>query len=140
MTDKGFRHSLKAAEPRYVVPTRATFRCKHLPSLYQDSCLKFDEIIAVNFNKGLRTISVTTDALSSPNFVSFVTFTLHFLAKNFQMRNFVIETHGFCEEHTAIDLKLHSVSMLSKRRLISSSENLNAITPQKRCDANSLLS
>ena len=33
VTDEGFRDTLKAAEPRYVIPTRSTFRYKHLPAL-----------------------------------------------------------------------------------------------------------
>ena len=104
--DHGFKYLMSQAEPRYVVPSRASFRNLHLPRLYKTTLEKLKQEIAEHMATN-GTVSITTDAWTSKTMTSYITYTLHFIRNDFTMAAYNIGTYEFSEAHTASNLKRH---------------------------------
>lgn len=102
--DEGFQKLLHVLEPRYTLPSRATFRNAILPQMYKEVAAKLKTII-----QQTNTYSITTDGWTSRNTDSFVTYTLHVVDTEFIMHSYVLGTYKFKTEHTADHLRSHIV-------------------------------
>jgi len=78
--DAGFRAVMQAAEPRYVMPSRKTFRDDIVPNIHKTALamVKRDASSAIS-------LAVTTDAWTSRSNQSFISYTAHFLTPDFTM-------------------------------------------------------
>ena len=91
----GFRHMLKTIEPRYKLPTRATFTDSALPALYKETKAKVMESMC----KASR-VAITSDAWTSVATESYVTITAHYISKDWQIVSHVLQTRAVYESHT----------------------------------------
>lgn len=76
----GFRHMLKTIEPRYKLPTRATFTESALPALYKETKAKVMELMCK-----ARRVAITSDAWTSVATESYVTITAHYISKDWKI-------------------------------------------------------
>uniref|UniRef100_A0A3Q2TAZ2 BED-type domain-containing protein n=1 Tax=Fundulus heteroclitus TaxID=8078 RepID=A0A3Q2TAZ2_FUNHE len=91
----GFRHMLKTLEPRYKLPTRATFTDSALPALYKETKAKVMESMC----KDSR-VAITSDAWTSVATESYVTITAHYISEDWQIVSHVLQTRAIYESHT----------------------------------------
>ena len=111
--DVGFRGLMGAAESRYVIPSRVTFRKKLIPAAYKDAAEKL-KIRLQEQCADVSTVCITTDAWTSITLTSYVTYTLHLINQDFQMENYVLGTYQFRDEHTAANLRSHIFKIVSR--------------------------
>ncbi|KAL4481028.1 hypothetical protein ABPG72_001097 [Tetrahymena utriculariae] len=93
---EGFLNIIKILEPRYTIPSSASFRNIYFPDLY--SSMKSYAQKELQEQSG---ISITIDYWSNKSQKEFLTITSHFIDNQFQIRNYVISTEHETQEHTA---------------------------------------
>lgn len=91
----GFRHMLKTIEPRYKLPTRATFTDSALPALYKETKAKVMESMCK-----ARRVAITSDAWTSVATESYVTITSHYISEDWKIVSHVLQTRAVYESHT----------------------------------------
>lgn len=109
--DFGFRSLMKKAEPRYTIPSRATFRRKLIPELYEKTLSKLKEELKQHMS-GVKTISITTDGWTARTASSYLTYTLHLIRCDFTMVSYNLGTFEFKKDHSAVNLKHHIYQVL----------------------------
>lgn len=94
--DKGFRELIKAAEPRYVMPSRKTFSTEIIPNLYSQTVatVKSDVNNAVS-------LALTTDGWTSRANNSYLSYTAHFLTEKFEPRNYCLNVEVADASHNS---------------------------------------
>lgn len=136
--DEGFRETMKEAEPRYVIPTRKTFRYNIIPNLYNKAAIKLKQKIKAYQQKfGEHTLySVTTDGWTSNNTASYIAYTLHITecsdsesatppGTGICIGSYILGTLELTERHTIHNLKAHILHTLEKWGLFADSDNDN---------------
>ena len=120
--DYGFKKFINKAEPRYVLPSRTTIRKKLIPNLYSSV---LDELKAViNDHKASKgTFGITADGWTGRTARSFVTYTLHFITRDYKMVAYNIGTFRFKQDHTAQNLISHIYSSFVHCGIIERSES-----------------
>ncbi|KAL1247684.1 hypothetical protein QQF64_023060 [Cirrhinus molitorella] len=91
----GFRHMLKTIEPRYKLPTRATFTDSTLPALYKETKAKVMESMCK-----ARRVAITSDAWTSVATDSYLTITAHYISEDWKIVSHVLQTRAVYESHT----------------------------------------
>lgn len=86
---------LKTIEPRYKLPTRATFTDSALPALYKETKAKVMESMCK-----ARRVAITSDAWTSVATVSYVTITAHYISEDWKIVSHVLQTRAVYESHT----------------------------------------
>jgi len=106
--DAGFRALLKAAEPRYVMPSRKTFSTEIVPGLYSQKVaeVKLDVSSAIS-------LAFTTDGWTSRANNSYLSYTAHFLTQDFEPRNYCLNVENVDESHTAHNLAISMSKCIS---------------------------
>jgi hypothetical protein len=94
--DHGFRAVLKAAEPRYALPSRKTFSDDLIPKLYDKTLANVRAEV-----EGATSLAFTTDAWTSRANRSYLSYTGHFMTQNFELRNVCLRVENVDESHTA---------------------------------------
>lgn len=98
----GFRQLMKAAQPRYVVPSRYKVKAELLAAKYD----YFVEIIKTKLGN-VKNFTITTDIWSSSYTTqSYLGVTAHYL-DDFNFESFVIGTIPLSESHTANTISRH---------------------------------
>ena len=110
--DTGFRGVMKTAEPRYVIPSRKTFRDKLIPELYQEVMTKLKRELNAHMTSK-SSISITTDAWTSSTAASYITYTIHIIKADFTMASYNLGTSETKSSHTADHLKKHIYQVLT---------------------------
>ncbi len=95
----GFRYMLHTIEPRYNIPSRRLFTEKMVPQLYQETKNEVAEAL-----KTATRVALTCDAWTSRATQSFVTFTAHFIADDWQLVSRLLQTRVMNENHTAANI------------------------------------
>lgn len=111
--DKGFRDFMKAAEPRYTIPSRATFRNILIPNLYTEVMKKLTAELQGHMSTDSSSISVTTDGWTSTTGASYITYTIHFIQQHFSMVAYNLGTFESKASHTSVHLKQHLYQVLA---------------------------
>lgn len=111
--DVAFREFTHYLEPRYVFPSRKTFRDQVLPAQYAKirETLKF-------YLSGVNHFSITSDAWTSRETTSYITHTVHLINKDFDMKAFQLGTYEVSESHTAAILSSHLLPTCQKWGII----------------------
>uniref|UniRef100_A0A9J7ZZ58 Zinc finger BED domain-containing protein 1-like n=1 Tax=Cyprinus carpio carpio TaxID=630221 RepID=A0A9J7ZZ58_CYPCA len=86
---------LKTIEPRYKLPTRATFTDSVLPALYKETKAKVMESMCK-----ARRVAITSDAWTSVATESYVTITSHYISEDWKIVSHVLQTRAVYESHT----------------------------------------
>lgn len=119
--DRGFRALTTYLEPRYVIPSRKTFRDQILPGKYAQVRQKL-----LNLLSRFTFFSITTDGWTSREATSYLTYTVHLIDKEFTMHSFQLGTYEVTESHTASTLANHLLSTCKKWGIIPNAAD-NAI-------------
>jgi len=93
--NEGFRDLIRVLEPRYTIPSRQHFSDNLIPKIYNATKLKLiDELADVEF------VSITSDGWTSRSTQSYETVTCHYINKDWELQNKVLQTRIMTESHT----------------------------------------
>ena len=84
---KSFQALIKTLEPRYEIPSRATFSDTIIPRIYES--VKNDIIAQIQYSKSC---GLTFDYWSSYANKSYLTLTVHFISNEYDLQSFVLKT------------------------------------------------
>ena len=129
--DTGFRFMMSKAEPRYQIPSRATFRNILIPNVYKDILAKVKSEVEQHMATN-TTISITTDGWTSKTTSSYITYTLHFIREDFSMAAYNIGTFEYRHSHTAEHLRKHIYSALRHIGILQSTAKRDANSDEER--------
>lgn len=98
--DQGFQGFVRALDQKYKLPGRKKLTDTHLVNMFVDCQGK----VRASVQKA-SSVVLTTDMWTSVSTEAYLTVTCH-LIENWQMREFVLETHTFHGQHTADNISL----------------------------------
>ena len=99
VNDTGFRHMLKALEPRYLPPDRKTIATTYMPKMYETEVSRIKASL-----KNASCFSITTDMWTSRAKHAYTALTIHYLNADFHLCCHMLETKEFQSEHTGIQI------------------------------------
>lgn len=116
---ESFQNFMKIVEPRYVIPSRATFMTKIIPKMYE-----FYKGIVIEQLKNIKGFGLTFDLWKSIGAKCFITITIHFLNDDFNAMSFVLKTEQLTEAHTG-----KNIAKIVKTSLIEFfGNNINSVS------------
>ena len=92
----GFRHMIKALEPRYKIPSRKHFSNKVIPALYEETRQEIVKELS-----DTASVALTSDGWTSRATESFLTVTVHYITSEWEMKSSVLQTRPLYESHTS---------------------------------------
>ena len=92
----GFKHMIKAFEPRYQIPHRKTFTEKVLPEHF----LKAKGVVASAVNKS-KFFMITTDCWTSHANEAHMGVTFHTISEDWEHLHFTLQNKALPDQHTA---------------------------------------
>lgn len=98
--DQGFQGFVRALDPKYKLPGRKKLTETHLVKMFDECKGKVRASL-----QNASSVVLTTDMWTSVSTEAYLTVTCH-LIEIWQMREFVLETHTFQEQHTADNISL----------------------------------
>lgn len=100
VNNKGFRNMLHTFEPRYVLPDRKSVTHHYIPEMYECDKRK----IMNTMEQDLEYCALTTDAWLSCSTQNYVTHTVHYINKTWNLCSHLLEITELPVEHGAISL------------------------------------
>ena len=113
VNNEGFRNMLHTFEPRYVLPDRKAITNHYIPEMYE--CEKRKIMNAMEH--GLEYCALTTDGWTSHATQSYVTHTVHYINKTWNLCSHLLETTELPVAHSAINLADELKESLSRWKL-----------------------
>ena len=107
-----FRNLLLTAEPRYVIPSRSTFRNSLLPTVIQE----MEEAMRRELAR-LSNVYLTIDLWTNRNMTNFLGITIHYIDAEWKLRSFVLAMDSFLGRHTAENIAEAYDNVVEKFRL-----------------------
>jgi len=104
----GFKHMLKAFSPRYDLPSCNYFSRTALPKLFNET---YKDTISSN---EVNIFSATTDLWTSCAKDPFLSYTIHYLTPEWQLRSYCLCTRYIVEDHTGENLKESLLEILDE--------------------------
>ena len=120
----GFINLLRQFDPQYELPGRKYFTKTALPQLYEHT--RQSVLHAV---RDIEYYSVTTDLWSSVNSNPNMSYTIHFISKEWELSTFALNTMYFPQDHNgenladAIKDTLHAWELDSKNQVCLTTDN-----------------
>ncbi len=87
---------IRKLDSRYELPSRPQFSRSIIPDLYASTKLKIAQAI-----KDIKFFGATTDMWSSIGMVQYMSFTIHFISDDRQLKSFVLSSTFLPKDHTA---------------------------------------
>jgi len=100
INDSGFRYMLSKFEPRYTPPDRSTIARNFIPAMYEREKSKVSSAISSD----MQSFAITTDGWTSRSNCSYVSLTVHYISKDWEMCCHLLETAEVMTDHTAPNL------------------------------------
>ena len=100
VNDDGFRYMLQKFDSRYTPPDRTTFARNYIPALYEKEKVKVRKAISSE----LQYFTITTDGWTSRANCNYISLTVYYINKNWEMCYYLLETAESLEDHTACNL------------------------------------
>ncbi|KAK7919245.1 hypothetical protein WMY93_010529 [Mugilogobius chulae] len=97
--NEGFRFLMKTLEPRFDIPSRKHFAEKIIPALYDQTKATVKSALEMAERVGL-----TCDGWTSRATESYMTFTVHFINEDWEMKSYVLQTRAMHETHTGANI------------------------------------
>ncbi len=94
---EGFKRLMNYVKPHYTVPSRKTVTAR-IDALYEKCACSLKD----SLSKPAR-VAITTDSWTSLTAESYMTLTCHYI-NEWKIHNAVLETRGFEERHTAVNI------------------------------------
>ena len=108
----GFRSMLEKFNPRYELPSRSHFSRTAIPSLY---CEVRDKV--TRDLSSVESFSATTDLWSSPAMEPFLSYTVHYVNAEWELKSACLQALFTPEDHTGENLKLALTETLHNWKL-----------------------
>ena len=96
---KQFRKFVQVLHPRYEIPSKRYFTEKVIPDLYEEA-----KANVISELSGAASVALTTDSWTSRACESYITITAHFINRNWNLRNFVLQIRLLEESHTGVNI------------------------------------
>ena len=93
---QGFREMVHAFDPKYELPSRKYFSTTEIPKLYMD----VKESIVKPAVQNAQYFSASTDLWTSCSNHPYLSFTIHFLTKDWELKSYCLDTVPLFEDHT----------------------------------------
>ena len=93
---QGFREMVHAFDPKYELPSRNYFSTTEIPKLYMD----VKESIVKPAVQNAQYFSASTDLWTSCSNHPYLSFTIHFLTKDWELKSYCLDTVPLFEDHT----------------------------------------
>ncbi|XP_046873310.1 E3 SUMO-protein ligase ZBED1-like [Hypomesus transpacificus] len=93
---QGFKKLIKILDPRYVLPGRKYFSHTALPKMYAECREKVEEAL----QRDLTYFASTTDLWSSRTSEPYISLTIHYIDKEWNLQNKCLQTSYFPDDHT----------------------------------------
>ncbi|GFR88462.1 zinc finger BED domain-containing protein 4 [Elysia marginata] len=97
--DSGFRRLVTALDPRYEIVSKKRLNSEVLPARYQEEKARLRSML-----QEVKHVSIATDCWKSRAAESFITVTVHFITKDWQLQSRVLSTMALQAPHTADNL------------------------------------
>ena len=97
---QGFREMVHALDPMYELPSRKYFSTTEIPKLYMD----VKESIVKPAVQNAQYFSASTDLWTSCSNHPYLSFTIHFLTKDWELKSYCLDTVPLFEDHTGQNL------------------------------------
>ena len=123
VNDTGFRAMLAAFDPRYVPMDRKTLATNYIPKLYDK---ERERICGELCSSEISSYALTTDVWTSRHNEAYTGVTVHFVAKSFQLKAYLLETVEFPVAHTGVNIAAELQLVLDNWKLPE--DNLSAVT------------
>lgn len=94
--DKGFKKFVKNV-PGYTLPGRKAISAAMIPALYEKTLAEVKETVA----QDIRSVCITTDCWTSSQTQSYIAVTAHYIDKNFEPQQVLLECKNIKERHTS---------------------------------------
>ena len=118
----GFRLMVSKLNPRYELPSRKHFSDYEIPQLYSHVR---DNVVVPTLQQA-KVFAGTTDMWTSGTCDPYITFTIHFIDSNWELRSFCLDTIPLYEDHTGQNIADATTDILDNWKLTK--ENLVAMT------------
>ncbi|KAK7909747.1 hypothetical protein WMY93_014431 [Mugilogobius chulae] len=96
---RGIPLLMKTLEPRFDIPSRKHFAEKIIPALYDQTKATVKSALEMAERVGL-----TCDGWTSRATESYMTFTVHFINEDWEMKSYVLQTRAMHETHTGANI------------------------------------
>ena len=100
VNDSRWRYMLSKFEPRYTPPDRTTFARNYIPAMYEREKAKVSSALLSD----MQSFAITTDGWTSRSNCSYVSLTVHYINKDWEMCCHLLETAEIMTDHTAPNL------------------------------------
>ena len=107
----GFKRMLKAFAPRYELPGRNYFSRTAIPTLFSET---YDKLKRTFSSTEVSFFSATTDLWTSCAKDPFLSYTVHYITPEWQLRSACLCTHYIVEDHTGENLKESLLEILDE--------------------------
>lgn len=97
--DYGFKNFVNALNPDYQLPSKKFISNSMLQAAYEEAYKDTKEQL-----EEAKAITLTTDCWTSRNTENFLAITAHFITKDFQLKNVLLDCRSFGELHTSKNL------------------------------------
>ena len=122
MVDKpGFRHMVHKLNPRYQMPSRKHFTEYEIPRMYNEVKASFQSKV-----KSVNYYSATTDLWTSAANIPFMSYTIHFVDADWNLKTYCLGTLHLSEDHTGDNIASVIQELLAEWKL--NPDNLVATT------------
>ena len=96
VTKNGFKDMIKKFDSRYEIPSSTYFSRTAIPTLYSNT----KEKVAIQL-QAVDHFASTTDMWSSVGSKPYISYTVHFIDKEWQLQSLALSMHFLPEDHTA---------------------------------------
>ena len=93
---EGFKTMLKSFNPKYQLPSRHYFTRVAIPTLYTTT----KEMVEHTIKTDMVYFDSTTDLWSSAAMQPYISYSIHFIDKVWQLKTYCLHTHFIPEDHT----------------------------------------
>ena len=97
ITKNGFKDMIKKFDSRYEIPSSTYFSRTAIPMLYSNT----KEKVAIQL-QAVDHFASTTDMWSSVGSKPYISYTVHFVDKEWQLQSLALSMHFLPEDHTAL--------------------------------------
>ena len=91
---------LSRFEPRYTPPDRITFARNYIPAMYEREKVEVSSALLSD----MQSFTITTDGWTSRSNCSYVSLTVHYINKDWEMCCHLLETAEIVTNHTTPNL------------------------------------
>jgi hypothetical protein len=123
--DEGFKETMAVAEPRFVIPTRRSFRYNIIPALYNKVAKALRRKI-VDYRETYKShalFSITTDGWTSGSTQSIIAYTMHIINEDGRIESYILSTAEVSSKHTSHNLRAHLLQTLSEWGIFEADSN-----------------